>query len=32
MREIDGSDKGIALRDTAENVALAEKIVSDLNR
>jgi hypothetical protein len=32
MREIDGSEKGIALRDTVENVALAEKIVSDLNR
>jgi len=31
-REIDGSEKGIALRDTVENVALAEKIVSDLDR
>jgi hypothetical protein len=31
-REIEGSEKGIALRDTVENVALAEKIVSDLNR
>jgi hypothetical protein len=32
MREIDGSEKGIALRDTVDNVALAEKIVTDLNR
>lgn len=31
-REIDGSEKGIALRDTIANVALAEKIVSDLDR
>ena len=31
-REMDGSEKGIAMRDTVENVALAEKIVSDLDR
>jgi hypothetical protein len=31
-REIDGNEKGIAMRDTVENVALAEKIISDLDK
>jgi hypothetical protein len=31
-REVDGSEKGIALNDTVDNVVLAEKIVADLSR
>jgi hypothetical protein len=31
-REVDGSEKGIALNDTVDNVVLAQKIVEDLSR
>jgi hypothetical protein len=32
VRQVEGNAKGVVLKDTAENIALAEKLVADLDR